>query len=110
LHSAGVYPVRFERVLPLVDWVGLDIKVLAEDYEALTGVPGAGDSAWKCAHMLITYGVPHQIRTTRHPLNTEPEKQRLLIERLKALGGTHHVWQTCHQNHRFKQSCLIETQ
>ena len=32
LHSAGIYPQRLQAVLPLVDWVGLDIKApLADD-------------------------------------------------------------------------------
>ena len=95
LHTAGVYPERFAKLLPRLDWVGLDIKALAEDYQALTGAPAAGESAWKCAQMLVSSGLPHQIRTTRHPLNTTPEKQQLLIERLAAFGKTNHVWQTC---------------
>ncbi|MEW8584302.1 MAG: anaerobic ribonucleoside-triphosphate reductase activating protein, partial [Candidatus Thiodiazotropha sp.] len=45
LHTAGIYPGRLQQLLPLVDWVGLDIKALAQDYPRLTGVPHGGESA-----------------------------------------------------------------
>ncbi|MCG7928767.1 MAG: anaerobic ribonucleoside-triphosphate reductase activating protein [Candidatus Thiodiazotropha lotti] len=95
LHTAGPYPERFAALLPLVDWVGLDIKALAEDYAALTGSSKSGSAAWQCAEMLIESGIPHQIRTTLHPLNSAPDKQRVLIKRLSTLGKTDHKWQTC---------------
>ncbi|MCG7955772.1 MAG: anaerobic ribonucleoside-triphosphate reductase activating protein [Candidatus Thiodiazotropha endolucinida] len=95
LHSAGPYPQRFAALLPYLDWVGLDIKALAEDYAALTGSACSGRAAWQCAEMLIESGIPHQIRTTRHPLNSPPEKQKVLIKRLLTLGKTDHKWQTC---------------
>ncbi|MCG7898273.1 MAG: anaerobic ribonucleoside-triphosphate reductase activating protein [Candidatus Thiodiazotropha weberae] len=95
LHSAGPYPQRFAELLPLVDWVGLDIKALAEDYAALTGSPKSGRAAWQCAEMLIESGIPHQIRTTLHPLNSSPDKQKTLIKRLSTVGKTDHKWQTC---------------
>ena len=38
LHTAGMYPQRLAAVLPLVDWVGMDIKASAHGYDAITGV------------------------------------------------------------------------
>ena len=38
LHTAGLYPQRLAKVLPLVDWVALDIKTEFEDYKAVTSV------------------------------------------------------------------------
>src|SRR5665648_131400 len=32
LHTGGAYPRRLAELLPLVDWVGLDIKALPDDY------------------------------------------------------------------------------
>ena len=95
LHSAGPYPERFAALLPYLDWVGLDIKALAEDYAALTGSANSGKAAWQCAEMLIERGIPHQIRTTVHPLNSSPDKQKMLIKKLSTLGKTDHRWQTC---------------
>ena len=42
LHTSGSYPRRLARLLPALDWVGLDIKALPEDYAALTGVEDSG--------------------------------------------------------------------
>ena len=43
LHSAGAYPGLLARVLPHVDWIGLDIKALPDDYATVTGAsPSAG--------------------------------------------------------------------
>jgi pyruvate formate lyase activating enzyme len=95
LHTAGVYPKRFMQLLPYLDWVGLDIKALAEDYQALTGVSGSGESAWLCAKLVVEHGTPHQLRTTHHPLNAPPQKRRLLMNRLNKLGKADHKWQTC---------------
>jgi pyruvate formate lyase activating enzyme len=36
LHSAGIYPTRFAAVLPMLEWVGFDIKTAAAGHDALT--------------------------------------------------------------------------
>lgn len=68
LHTAGPYPGRLERVLPLVDWLGLDVKALPESYAEVVGVgagvgnsgggTGAqagkpGRSAWRCLDLAL---------------------------------------------------------
>ena len=57
LHSAGAYPAQLKKLLPLLDWVGLDIKAPFADYEKITGVPGSGVPARECAQFLIESGV-----------------------------------------------------
>ena len=37
LHTGGMYPARLQRLLPLLDWVGLDIKGPAAHHDAITG-------------------------------------------------------------------------
>jgi pyruvate formate lyase activating enzyme len=93
VHTAGIYPERLELVLPLVDWVGLDIKALATDYPALTGAPAAGESAWKSARLLAASGVPHEIRTTLYPAIDNPEYRKRLRGELSTLGKINHRWQ-----------------
>jgi pyruvate-formate lyase-activating enzyme len=39
LHTAGPYPKRLAAALPLIDWIGLDIKAPFEDYERVGGEP-----------------------------------------------------------------------
>lgn len=95
LHSAGIYPDRFARLLPLVDWVGLDIKALAQDYPALTGAPSSGRAAWRSAHLLASSGVPHEIRTTLYPGIDNPTYRSRLQGELSSLGKINHKWQPC---------------
>ncbi|MEW8008698.1 MAG: anaerobic ribonucleoside-triphosphate reductase activating protein [Candidatus Thiodiazotropha endolucinida] len=94
LHTAGIYPERFEQLLPLIDWVGLDIKALAEDYPALTGARHSGESAWRSARLLVASGVPHEIRTTLFPAIDNSGYRNHLRGELMALGEINHKWQT----------------
>ncbi len=67
LHTAGCYPERLEKLLPLLDWIGLDIKELPQHYESLTGVPTSGARAWESLALALRGGVPLQVRTTLDP-------------------------------------------
>lgn len=67
LHTSGAAPERFEVVLPLVDWVGFDVKAPFEEYERITGTPDSGRKARESLTMLIASAVPYQVRTTVHP-------------------------------------------
>ncbi|MCF1183933.1 anaerobic ribonucleoside-triphosphate reductase activating protein [Marichromatium gracile] len=67
LHTGGAYPQRLRRILPLVDWVALDIKALADDYPALTGVTGSGQPAWESLALLLASEVALEVRTTVPP-------------------------------------------
>ncbi|GLU33675.1 anaerobic ribonucleoside-triphosphate reductase activating protein [Trinickia caryophylli] len=67
LHSGGTHPNRFAAVLPLVDWVGLDIKAPFDDYERVTRIRGSGEPARRCLETLLASGVDYECRTTLHP-------------------------------------------
>lgn len=67
LHTGGAYPRRLAEVLPLVDWVGLDIKAPFADYARITGVAGSGAPAQKSLDRVLQSGVAHEVRTTVHP-------------------------------------------
>lgn len=95
LHSAGIYPNRLKKLLPLVDWIGLDIKSSVEQYEEITGVPGSGERAWSSAQLVVESGVNYEIRTTLHPLLTESDYFRRLVTDLKQLGVSNYSMQCC---------------
>lgn len=82
LHTAGIYPQRLEEILPLLDWVGLDIKAPFDHYARVTGVPGSGDKARSSLAAVLSSGVEYELRTTVHHqlLNQED-----LIDMAKAL-------------------------
>jgi anaerobic ribonucleoside-triphosphate reductase activating protein len=67
LHTACIYPDHLARVLPLVDWVGFDVKAPFEDYEKITGIGNSGNKARACVELIMANGVEHECRTTAHP-------------------------------------------
>lgn len=67
LHTTGMFPKALEAVLPLCDWVGLDIKAPADDYPRITGVAGGGEAAFASLALLLACGLPFETRTTWHP-------------------------------------------
>lgn len=81
LHTGGPHPARFEAALPLVDWVGFDVKAPFADYERITHVAGAGERALASLRTLVASGVPFEVRTTVHPdLLGDEELERLSLE------------------------------
>ena len=93
LHTAGAYPRRFAEVLPLCDWVGLDLKAPAHRYEAVTGVRGGADHAFACLDLAIASGVNLQVRTTVDPTVLLPDDVAALTADLRARGVREHVLQ-----------------
>ncbi len=74
LHTAGIYPQRLQAVLPLLDWVGLDLKApLADEavHTRVTGVPGSAapvrSSLAAVLHQHRQTGLAFECRTTAHP-------------------------------------------
>ncbi|MBD3689569.1 anaerobic ribonucleoside-triphosphate reductase activating protein [Nanchangia anserum] len=69
LHTAGTYPERLARLLRtgVLDWVGLDIKALPEDYEAVVARAGAGQRAWRSLDAVLASGVDVEVRVTCYP-------------------------------------------
>jgi len=95
LHTAGCYPDRLKRILPLLDWVGLDIKALPEDYEQLTGVPRSGEKAWQSLNLLAKGNVNYEVRITVHYNLLSPGKLQTLLQRLSTTGIKNIALQHC---------------
>jgi len=93
LHSAGMYPRRLAEVLPLADWVGLDVKAGWHGYDAVTGVKDSARHARASAQAVLASGVANEFRTTVHPgLHTEAEILAL-AQTLSAMGVRHYALQ-----------------
>lgn len=67
LHTAGIYPKRLSRVLPLADWVALDVKASDADYARLTGDTQAARKAGAARAAILASGVALECRTTLQP-------------------------------------------
>jgi pyruvate formate lyase activating enzyme len=64
LMTAGAYPGRLAEVLPLVDWVGIDIKAPAAAYDTVTGQGVSAARAWKSLALLRDSGVDYEVTVT----------------------------------------------
>lgn len=106
LHTGGAYPRLLAPLLPLLDWVGLDIKARPEHYPALTGVPGSGEAAWASLALLQSSGVELQVRTTVPP-DWSAARLEALLDALAAAGVPHPSLQKCDAA-RPLESCLAD--
>jgi pyruvate formate lyase activating enzyme len=104
LHTAGCYPKRLEPLLPLLDWVGLDIKALPPGYPSITGVPDSGAPAWESLEMLLKFGTKLEVRTTLPPVWTLPDDIAPLMRRLAEAGVTTYAVQACRTRHTLDPS------
>lgn len=89
LHTAGMYPLRLAGLLPLLDWVGLDIKAPWARLDALSGVPGSAAKLRASLGHVLRSRVDYECRTS---WDTElfpfAELQALALE-LADLGVRH---------------------
>lgn len=93
LHSAGVKPGSLQRVLPLCDWVGFDVKALEEETTLITGISGSGQANWRSLELLLGSQVAYECRTTVHWQLFDCRRLQRLAERLAGLGVSHFVVQ-----------------
>jgi anaerobic ribonucleoside-triphosphate reductase activating protein len=94
LHSGGIYPKRLAEILPLVDWIGLDIKAPFDSrYDRVTGVPGSAAQALESAHAVIAGKASCEFRTTIHPSLLSEDDILELATELAAMGVANYVLQ-----------------
>ena len=87
LHTGGFRPDFFKQVLPLVDWVGFDIKtpLSAERYNLAVGQKHFAQ-VMESLHALISSGIKFECRTTCDPRLLSVEDIRTIGKELSALG------------------------
>lgn len=99
LHTAGAFPTRLARVLPLVDWVGIDAKAEASRYSSVTGRERSAEKAARSLALVLAERdarrgtdrpLDVEVRTTAHPDAIDDEGLRRLGRDLADRGAT--VW------------------
>jgi pyruvate formate lyase activating enzyme len=93
LHTGGMYPKKLAAVLPLVDWVGMDVKAPFADYARITGVKESGTPANESLDLLLASDVDYEIRTTVHPDLLADEQVVGMAHDLAARGVRHYALQ-----------------
>lgn len=94
LHTSGVYPDRLRDILPLVDWVGLDIKAPFDEYSLVTG-GGDGSRTRDALHYIVQAGIPHELRCTLDPDFFDAARAGKMAMQLAQAGVSHLVLQAC---------------
>lgn len=97
LHTAGANPQRLEKYLPMLDWVGLDVKASFDQYLAITGIKGSGDKVQESLKLLLESGVNYEVRTTVDPDFFTPDTLLNLAEILETAGVKHYALQQCRE-------------
>jgi pyruvate formate lyase activating enzyme len=92
LHTAGTFPLMLARVLPRLDWVGLDVKAPPRRFTDVTGV-----SAWRRVEesldLLARSGCGFEARTTWGPTLFPEHELFDLAQMLAAKGVANYVLQ-----------------
>ncbi|VAW42543.1 Ribonucleotide reductase of class III (anaerobic), activating protein [hydrothermal vent metagenome] len=86
IHTAGSIPQRFQEILTMVDWVGFDIKDLANSCDDITQVKHSGKKNWQSLAMLLDAQVEYQCRTTIHWQLIDEDRLIKLTQKLAAMG------------------------
>jgi pyruvate formate lyase activating enzyme len=93
LHTNGAYPAHLSALLPLVDWIGFDLKTDHEHYDALTGARGSADRVTQSARLIVDSGIDHEFRLTWHH-DAVSERSALLVAHFaQQLGARRFVLQ-----------------
>lgn len=93
LHTAGIYPRRLAEILPLVDWVGLDVKAAWQGYDAITGMANSAQQVQASVAAVLASGAAYEFRTTVHPALHPAEGILALAQTLRNLGVRHYALQ-----------------
>jgi pyruvate formate lyase activating enzyme len=95
LHTAGIYPHRLPQLLPLLDWIGLDVKAPFDRYASVTGAQGSGARARRSLELIVASGVAYELRTTVDTTLLGQAELARLAAQLPATSVKHHVLQMC---------------
>lgn len=98
LHTTGMYPDRLASILPLVDWIGFDVKAPFDDYERITCASSGGD-ALRALSIVRASGVAHEVRCTVDETLLGADDGARLAKQLAEIGIDQIVLQACRDPH-----------
>ena len=99
LHTGGMVPGRLEEILPLCNWVGMDIKAPFSLYEKVTQIKGSGELARQSAALVLASGVAYEFRTTVHPELLSEKDILEMARELVSMGCKNYVLQIFRADH-----------
>ena len=93
LHTAGPFPTVMEKIIPLLDWIGMDIKAPFTQYEQITAIPNSGNNILASIKLILANNIPCEFRTTIHPKLITNQQILQIAEDLKSLGVNNYTLQ-----------------
>jgi len=94
LHSGGIYQNRFNEILPMLDWIGFDIKAPFDHrYDRVTGAADSAAVALAGAQAVISSDVDYEFRTTVHPALLQEDDILEMARTLSSMGATNYALQ-----------------
>ncbi|MFC3282066.1 anaerobic ribonucleoside-triphosphate reductase activating protein [Litchfieldella rifensis] len=97
LHTAGPYPQHLARLLPDLDWVGLDVKGRGRDFDRISGRPGIWRRHAQSLEVLLESGIDFECRTTVHWRDFALTDVERLALTLADCGVRHYALQVARQ-------------
>ncbi len=67
LHTNGYHPDALENVIPLISWIGLDVKAPFDNYSEKICANANGENVGKSLKIISQSGLPFEVRTTLDP-------------------------------------------
>lgn len=86
LHTCGAYPERLERILPYLDWVGLDVKAPWGRYDEVVRASASVEPVRRSLELVAASDVDLEVRTTWHPQLLDAEDLRAIAHELASRG------------------------
>jgi anaerobic ribonucleoside-triphosphate reductase activating protein len=93
IHSQGVNYNNFKKILPLVDWVGFDVKALPNDIDKIVRAKNHSQNMLKSLDLLINSNTNFEIRTTYGYGIFDESYAKRISEWLKSKGVYKHILQ-----------------
>ncbi len=99
LHTAGTNPPLLEAALPLISWVGFDVKAPFDSYRGVTGAD-AGAKARASLEILVRSGAPYEVRTTVWPERIGNAEIYVIASMLREMGVRRYALQEARTSDR----------
>ena len=93
VHTSGFYSAHLEKLLPLLDWVGLDIKAPWEKYVNVSSNPKIVQEVQTTLKLLLDAGIDFEARTTADPSFLTPDDILTIGQELSQKGVKNYALQ-----------------
>lgn len=92
LHTNGTNSEQLKKVLPLIDWFGLDIKAVRSKYDDMVRAK-SGNNPYDSLDLILQTGNEFEVRTTCYPKHLSKEDVLTIAKELADKGVKNYALQ-----------------